>query len=90
MAKQYSKEDMKRESELTVKISRMEDAYIDEKNPNNLSIIEDDIRKTFDELFELRVKLDIYVKTADKEGIISGIIGLLDSKRKTGGKIGEE
>lgn len=90
MAKQYNKEDMKRESELTVKISRMEDAYIDEKNPNNLSIIEDDIRKTFDELFELRVKLDIYVKTADKEGIISGIIGLLDSKRKTGGKIGEE
>lgn len=88
--KQYSREDMKRESELSVKMSRMEDAYIDEKNPDNLQVIKNDIRKVFDEIFDLRIKLDIYVKTADKEGIISGIIELLDSKRKIGGRIGEE
>ncbi len=80
--KQYSIEDRKRETELSIKISRIEDAYIDEKNINNLPLIEEDIRKVFDELYDLRVKLNIYMKTSDKEGIISGIIDLLNSKRK--------
>lgn len=86
--KQYSIEDRKRETELSIKISRIEDAYIDEKNINNLPLIEEDIRKVFDELYDLRVKLNIYMKTSDKEGIISGIIDLLNSKRK--GDIFEE
>ena len=82
--KKYNEADIKRESELTKEFLIIRNTFTNLKNEENQEVLDnlkEKMRNIFHEIYELRIKLDIYTGNSKEDVIIDGLISYLDNIR---------